>query len=185
MTKSTSLFLIRGGVFLVFLSFIFIPDGMFRGLVHTWKAGMLLGVLMTVSGVALWLNSKRSMAKEQGHNSLMWDASALTNDRRARCINFFEDVGANQALLAAGMIGAGGAAASHAIHSSDHDDAFTILAFNIDGTPMMGDSGVDIHGNPFGVTQDTFGHNDFIGLSSSEVDFGSNDYGMSSDPFGS
>ncbi|MCH1930064.1 hypothetical protein [Shewanella acanthi] len=23
---------------------------------------------------------------------------------------------------------------------------------NVDGTPMMGDSGIDVHGNPYGVT---------------------------------
>lgn len=27
---------------------------------------------------------------------------------------------------------------------------------NLDGTPMVGDSGVDIHGNPFGVTDSTW-----------------------------
>jgi hypothetical protein len=48
---------------------------------------------------------------------------------------------------------------------------------NIDGTPMVGDSGVDIHGNPYGVTDHSFGGSDLFGsahdsFSSSHDSFG-------------
>lgn len=50
---------------------------------------------------------------------------------------------------------------------------------NIDGTPMVGDSGVDIYGNLFGVTEDAF---DYGGMhdvhAGCDMDFGGCSSGM-------
>lgn len=40
------------------------------------------------------------------------------------------------------------------VNSSSEFDDFSSPSVNIDGSPMMG--GVDIHGHPFGVTNDMF-----------------------------
>lgn len=47
-------------------------------------------------------------------------------------------------------------------------------AVNVDGSPMVGDSGVDIHGNPFGVSSSdsSFSSSSDSGWSSGGSDFG-------------
>ncbi|MBK7006132.1 MAG: hypothetical protein IPH37_14195 [Burkholderiales bacterium] len=52
-------------------------------------------------------------------------------------------------------------------------------SFNIDGTPMIGDSNIDIHGHPYGVTDSSFDS-----FSSSSSMFSDNSFG-SSDSFSS
>jgi hypothetical protein len=69
------------------------------------------------------------------------------------------------------------------------DDTPSGPSVNIDGSPMLGDSGIDIHGNTFGVTSDdSFGIGSSIG-SGFDDSFGSSisdSFGSSfSDPFSS
>lgn len=52
---------------------------------------------------------------------------------------------------------------------------------NIDGTPMVGDSGVDIYGNLFGVTEDAFDFGGGHDAGGCNMDFGGCDSGSSFD----
>lgn len=68
------------------------------------------------------------------------------------------------------------------------DDTPSGPSVNVDGTPMIGDSGIDIHGNAFGITSDdTFGGiGSGIGSSFDDSFSSSSDsVGSSSDPFSS
>lgn len=63
---------------------------------------------------------------------------------------------------------------------------------NVDGTPMIGDSGIDIHGNAFGITSDdSFGSIGSVfddSFSSTSDSFGSSfsdPFSSFSDPFSS
>jgi hypothetical protein len=52
---------------------------------------------------------------------------------------------------------------------------------NVDGTPMIGDSGIDIHGNTFGITSD----DSFGGIGSGIGSAFDDTFSSSSDSFGS
>jgi len=214
MSRATSIHLFRIGMFLVLVSFLLVPMDTVVGKLIVWKVGFYLGALMALAGIAFWVNSGRATNKTHELQAQKWAASAPTNEEHERRLMVIGEHGATQALLAAGIIGAAAALAPKALTSGGIADFFStstsdgtfgqdgfhtsykspdefetaghIPKMNVDGTPMMGNTGFDIHGNAFGVTQDMVGGNDFMSnMSSSSMDFGSNNFGMSSDPFSS
>ncbi|KWU17875.1 hypothetical protein [Burkholderia cenocepacia] len=103
-----------------------------------WAALAILAVLAVVAVVA-FIGTARTM-EEANHISFVnnWIASAGTPEEREYRQHVFSDDGLDAALSAAGISAMSTAAVS--------------MPFNIDGTPMVEGTGMDIHGNPFGVT---------------------------------
>lgn len=75
-----------------------------------------------------------------------------------------------------GGIAASSYASGRGVDGFDEDDGPKAWGIgptvNIDGAPMVGDSGVDIYGNVFGVTQDDFDFGSLNDVSGCEMDFG-------------
>ena len=89
-------------------------------------------------------------------------------------------------------VGAGAAAAAGLAAASvnfDDDDGGSHFSptVNIDGTPMVG--GVDINGNPFGITSSIFDNHPSVNIDGTpmvgSVDINGNSYGVTSDAFSS
>jgi len=87
-------------------------------------------------------------------------------------------VGGKASKSGAGWAAAGAAGMAGTAAASSMDTGPTV---NVDGTPMVHGTNVDIHGNPFGVTSPSFNIDGTPMHSGGMTDFNGNAYGHTSD----
>jgi hypothetical protein len=105
-----------------------------------------IGLLAAFAVVTLYLFIGTAREAEASNHSLFvqnWIASAGNDSERQSRQSLLDNGGMDAALSAAGASAMGTAGVS--------------WAFNVDGTPMVEGTGMDINGNPFGATHQETG----------------------------
>lgn len=111
------------------------------GLFFTAWAWVAVAVLAVLFALALYVFYGLARDEETANHQRFienWISSGGDGNERAFRRRVFENDGMDAALAAAGMSAMATGGFEHTV--------------NIDGTPMVPGAGVDIHGNPFGVT---------------------------------
>lgn len=111
------------------------------GLYVTPWAWAAIAVLAVLFAVALYVFYGVARDEETANHELFianWISSGGDGEERANRRRVLDNEGMDAALSAAGMSAMSTVGFEHSV--------------NIDGTPMVQGTGVDIHGNPFGVT---------------------------------